>query len=278
MRTTDLVVLCAVCVAGCGKSAAPRASEPAAVRADAGAMRSAASEPAPVDAAPTPSQPHVLHPDDDPACADLESLAAEIHLWRTVANPQPHRRAAQALWPSVPADCRGGTFFLATAEMVGFADGRELRTADGTVVIQSAADALVRGLASEPDHPRLLAHLALTTDLLPAQDAPALPTDACARARTRGGDGWTDYIAYICALVAIHAGDSAGALVELDRVREVGHFPDLTARRAQALALAGRRKEARALVKPATAALARGFPFDIPDSAVAALKKKLAVL
>jgi hypothetical protein len=31
-------------------------------------------------------------------------------------------------------------------------------------------------------------------------------------------------------------------------------------------------------VKPATAALARGFPFDIPESAVAVLKKKLATL
>jgi hypothetical protein len=84
------------------------------------------------------------------------------------AASSPHSREAQAIWPALPAACRGGTFFLAAAEL-------------------------------------------------------------------------------------------------------------FKARRAQALALAGKRREARALVKPATAAL-RDWPFDIPAATTATLKKKLAAL
>jgi len=54
-------------------------------------------------------------------------------------------------------------------------------------------------------------------------------------------------------------------------------FPDLKARRAQALALSGKRKADRALAKTAVATLDE-WPFDIPDSAVAAMKKKLGAL
>jgi hypothetical protein len=132
-------------------------------------------------------------------------------------------------------------------------------------------------LAAEPDHPRLLAHLALDDDLAPGLQAPPIPADACARAQARGA-AWRDAAAYVCALAAIHASDGATALTELDRIRDVALFLDLKARRAQALALVGKRKEARALAKSAAAALSGPWPFDIPEDAIATLKKKLARL
>jgi len=52
-------------------------------------------------------------------------------------------------------------------------------------------------------------------------------------------------------LTAIHAGDGAAAFTGLDRVHSTEDFPDLQVRRAQALVLAGKPKEARALAKPA---------------------------
>jgi hypothetical protein len=230
------------------------------------------------DARPAPpvANQRVFHPDDDPACADLPRLTSAITLSRVAANPQPHSREARALWPTLPPACRGGTFFLAAAQLVGHAADAQLPTADGAVVVHSPADALARALAAEPDHPRLLAHLAFADDLAPDQ-APPLPDDACARAKARGGT-WTDDAAYVCALAAIHAGDGPAALTEINRIHDVAQFPDLDARRAQALALAGKQTEARALVKPAVAALARVWRFDVTDAAIAALKNKLAAL
>ncbi len=225
---------------------------------------------------PAPARPVAFRPDGDPACADLELLATEIHLWRVAANPGPHADSVAALWPALPPACRGGTFFLAAAEIASLAGDDHPSTADRAVTVHSPADALAQGLAAEPDHPRLLAHLALIADVAPALHAPPLPADACARATSRGGT-WTDYAAYVCALTAIRAGDGAAALAELDRVRDVALFPDLKARRAQALALTGKRREARALAKTAAATLDE-WPFDIPETAVATMKKKLAAL
>lgn len=285
MRVAETIAACALlCLAACGKPAPPLASEPAVAGTDVAAAPASSASPAgpptPTampDATPALSVPSAVFPDDDPACADLSKLAAALRMWRVAASPGPHRTRARALWPTLPPACRGGTFFLAAAELVGFADDANLPTADGALAIHSPADALARGLAAEPDHPRLLAHLALVDDLAPSLQAPAIPADACARAKARGAP-WSDYTAYICALAAIHVSDGATALTELDRIRDVALFPDLKARRAQALALAGKRKEARALAKPAAAALSGPWPFDVPEDAIAALKKKLAQL
>lgn len=93
-------------------------------------------------------------------------------------------------------------------------------------------------------------HDASRRGFAPTIHAPLPPADACARETSRGG-AWTDYAAYVCALTAIRAGDGATALTEIERVRDVVLFPDLKARRAQALALSGKRKEARALARTA---------------------------
>jgi hypothetical protein len=112
-------------------------------------------------------------------------------------------------------------------------------------------------------------------DLVPDQ-APALPAGACGRARSRGGDAWADYAAYICALATIHAGHGVAALTELDRIHSTVAFPDLPVRRAQALALAGKLTEARAVAKRASDTLAQAPPrFDLTPAAIDALKKKL---
>ncbi len=197
-----------------------------------------------------------------------------MHLWQVAASPQPHRRKVAALWPTLPAACRGGTFYLAAAELVGHAGDAALATADGAVIVHSAGDALARGLTAEPDHPRLLAHLAFAADVSP-DTKPVLPTAACASARGRG-DAWGDDAAYVCALAAIHASDGPTALAELERIRSATEFPDLLVRRAQALALAGKAQEAAALKKPALDALVKAPPrFDLTPAAIAALKKKL---
>ena len=267
MTTPRIVLL--LCVAACGTPSSPRASEPPAAGV-------AARQTTPVPhAAPAASAPSTFHPDDDPACGELATLTSEVQLWRVAANPQPHRKRLAALWPTLPATCRGGTFYLVGAELIGRAADGKLATADGAVALHSSTEALARGLAVEPDHPRLLAHLAFADDLVPGQ-APPLPAGACTRARERGGDAWTDDTAYVCALTAIHARDGAAATTELERIHAAGAFPDLPVRRAQALALSGKAKEAQALAKPAAAALASApSRFDLTPAAIEALKKRL---
>jgi hypothetical protein len=266
--------------AGCEKPVPPRASEaaPANDAAASGDLRAVATPPPP-PAAPTASsaaKPSAFHPDDDPACADLARVTSAIEASRGRANPQPYSRNARALWPTLSPGCRGATFFLAAAQIVGHAQGVTLSTPDGVVAVHSSADALAQGLAAEPDHPRLLAHLAFADDLDPSQ-APVLPDGACISAKARGGN-WTDYAAYVCALAAIHAGDGPAALAEIKSIRDAGLFPDFDARRAQALALVGKRKEARALVKHAVAEVARASRFDITAATIAALKKRLTAI
>jgi hypothetical protein len=289
MTATDVFIACALlCGATCKEPSSPRAGEPLEANADAlpatatvaGDAHAAARQ----TSAPRTTSPPVaataraFHPDDDPACTELSTLTSEIRLWQVAASPQPHRRKVVALWPTVPEACRGGTYYLIAAELVGRATDSKLTSSDGAVVVQSAADALARGLAAEPDHPRLLAHLAFADDLVPGQ-APPLPAGACARARERGGAAWADDVAYVCALAAIHAGDGVAAVTELERVHSAAAFPDLQVRRAQALVLAHKPKEARALAKPAAATLAKGSPrFDLTPAAIDSLKKKLAAL
>ena len=287
MTAPDVVVACALLiVSGCGTPSSPRASEPSAANTDAlatptavGAGAGVAARQAPAStlhAAPPAASASTFHPDNDPACTDLSTLTSEIHLWQVAASPQPHRRKVAALWPTLPPACRGGTFYLVAAELVGRATDAKLTTADGAVIVHSSGDALAHGLATEPDHPRLLAHVAFVDDLLPDQALP-LPADACARARARVDGAWADYAAYICALTAIHAGDGAAALTELDRVHSTEDFPDLQVRRAQALVLAGKPKEARALAKQAADTLAKAPPrFDLTPAAMDTLNKNLA--
>jgi hypothetical protein len=285
MKATDVVACALFCITGCGNPSSARADEPPAASSvdpeastPAGKGARMAEAPASTPGAGPPSlaaKANAFHPDDDPACADLSTLTSAIRMWQVAASPQPHRRKAAALWPTLPPACRGGTFYLVAAELVRRAIDNKLTTADGAVVLDSPADALARGLAVEPDHPRLLAHLAFADDLVPGQ-APPLPAGACVSARARG-DAWTDYAAYVCALAAIHTGDGTAALAEIERVHYAGAFPDLQVRRAQALALTGKRKEARALARPAAAALAKAPPrFDLTPAAIDALKKKLA--
>jgi hypothetical protein len=284
MTATEIIIVCAaLCMQACGTPSSPHASEPTAATGDGvparlaepGAHAAARQSPGPTSQTrSTAANASAFHPDDDPACGGLATLASEVHLWQVAASPQPHRRKVAALWPTLPAACRGGTFYLAAAELVGHATDAALATADGAVVMHSAGDALARGLAAEPDHPRLLAHLAFAADISP--DAkPALPPGACANARGRG-DKWGDDAAYVCALAAIHASDGPTALVELDRIHSAAAFPDLLVRRAQALALAGKDPEAAALKKRALDALAKAPPrFDLTPATIAALKKKL---
>lgn len=274
MRATDIIITCALfCVAACGKPAPPRASEKTIASSDVagepvarGAALDVASEP------PTPT-PIAFHPDDDPACTALSTLTSAIRSWHTAASFDGD---LNGLWATLPPACRGGTFFVAAAHLVGQDADARLPTTDGAIVVHSPADALAQGLAAEPDHPALLAHLAFADDLAPGQ-APALPHDACARTRARG-NAWTDYASYVCALAAIHTGDGTTALSEIDHVHSFFPFPDLKARRAQALALLGKRTEARALAKPAIAAIASTWRFDLTNVAIATLKKKLAAL
>lgn len=282
--TNIIVVLLLFCIDGCGKSSAHTGAPPVLKTVGSGAHPAAEkshfAETADAASAPRPSpatKSNPFHPDDDPACGDLSTLMSAVHMWQVAASPQPHRRKVVELWPTVSPVCRGGTFYLVAAELVGRSPDAALATADGAVVVHSPAEALARGFAVEQDHPRVLAHLAFADDVAPGQP-PALPAGACASARNRG-DAWIDYTAYVCALAAIHAGDGVAALPELERIRYPGAFPDLQLRRAQALALAGKREEAHALVKPATAALAHATPrFDLTSAVIAVLKKKLVAL
>lgn len=272
MRATELIVtLC--CAAACGKPASPRASGPVTGSGDVAGEPIASAVAPDATSVSEPTKHIPFHPDEDPACAALSTLVSGIRSLHTVAS---FHGDLKGIWAKLPPACRGGTFFVAAAHLVGQGADAELATTEGAIVVHSPANALAQGLAREPDHPALLAHLAFADDLAPGQ-APALPDDACAHAKGRGAS-WVDYASYICGLAAIHAGDGAAALAELDHVHSFFPFPDLKARRAQALALVGRRTEARALAKPAIAAIMSTWRFDLTDVAITALKTKLAAL
>ena len=174
MRAWPVVI--AIAALGCP---GPRAARPGpaaqAPTADAGPDR-----PAPADAAAPPDAPIAIVPLDlRPPCREpLARLAAAIRGLRYAMDPTPHQRTIAQVWPTVPPACRGATYYLVAAEVMGLRE--TWRTADG-VAVTGPADALRRALAAEPDSPALLERLAAGGP----PGAPSVPPDACARVRAR---------------------------------------------------------------------------------------------
>jgi hypothetical protein len=140
----------------------------------------------PADAGPSPAAPPdatapvaVVPIDLRPPCREpLARLAGAVRGLRYAMDPTPHHRTIDQVWPTVPPACRGATFYLVAAEVMG--PHETWRTADG-LAVTGPADALGRALAAEPDSPALLERLAAGGP----PGAPPVPADACARVRAR---------------------------------------------------------------------------------------------
>jgi len=140
------------------------------------------------------------------------------------------------------------------------------------ISFDTQADAFIAGLRAEPDHPLLLAHLALLHAIDP--DAyPALPSGACQALTDRLEREPTqspgvsqreldEHRAYVCAHAALAAGDHEAAARHF--AASSSRYPDRRLRQIEALVALGRKREARALAAEARrdiepVAVDRGF-------------------
>lgn len=204
--------------------------------------------PAPASAAPGPTTgpapADAAAVDCGPALREVSGAIARMH---GAMDGGPHYDRARAAWQAIDLACRGGRWHLQAAQLMRW----RTDLVDG---FQSATQALETGLARDPDL-ELLVLIAFSSAL---GGAPALPTDACERARAAppvdGSPSETaDRVAYVCGHAALAAGEPAAAEAELARIANQRRYPDLPLRRAQALHTIGRTADARSLREAAAA-------------------------
>ena len=172
-------------------------------------------------------------------CESLHSLFSDLHASFQAKNTfSPHKQAAAA-WPLVPAACQTGQWYLAAAILFELGD-KDLTAGD--IKIASEESALTLAL-QQPDDLDVLARVALVSAL---GRKPALPDDACTRAKAIASD---QRAAYVCARAAIAAGDGVTAKTELAAITAQWGFPDADLARAQAAKLRGDVKTRKAKAK-----------------------------
>ena len=150
----------------------------------------------------------------------------------------PHQAALKA-WPLVPAACQTGRWYLAAAILTVHGD-KDL--AAGNVKIASEESALTLAL-QQPDDLDVLKRVALISAL---GRKPALPDDACKRAKAVATD---ERAAYVCARSAIAAGDGKTATTELATIKAKSNYIDFHLAQAQAAKLTNDAKTRKAAAK-----------------------------
>ena len=99
----------------------------------------------------------------------------------------------------MPAQCRGGSWYLLAARDLARTPLRTRNTPDG-VALTTTRDALEKGLIAEPDHAELLAFVVFGSGVDPER-IPAVPADACTRLKVE-----TDASRYVCASQSLRDG------------------------------------------------------------------------
>jgi hypothetical protein len=159
----------------------------------------------------------------------------------------PHYDRARAAWQAIDPACHGGRWHLQAAQLMRW-------RSDPLPGLASPAEALAAGLAQTPDL-ELLVLVAFTGAL---GGDPALPADACERARSAppvdgSASESADRVAYVCGHAALAAGEPAAAEGELAGITNQRRYPDLPLRRAQAMQAMGRAADARRMHAAAAA-------------------------
>ena len=238
MRVGLALCLC-LCFGGCAKRPAEqdgaKPSDSATQVVIAG--DSDAAKPAPVAIKPVP-------PPAVDCTKELAAVMSHIRSAYVAKEMFGPRKEAVKKWPAVAASCRNGLWYLEAALLIN-AGEREL-VADA-VKLASEEAALTAAL-QQPDHVDVLERVALVSAL---GRKPALPADACTRAKAVAGTD-TEGAAYVCARAAIAAGDGKTATGELAAIKNTTGRADLELARAQAAKLAGDKKTMKAQAKLAT--------------------------
>ncbi len=160
--------------------------------------------------------------------AALGSIWGDISGSFLAKNTFAPRKEALRKWPLVPEACHNGYWYLEAAILIGQSE-TELTT--GNIKLTSEEAALTLAL-QQPDDLDVLKRVALVSTL---GRKPALPDDACKRAKAVAADD--DRAAYVCARAAISAGDGKTAKAELAAIKTPRPFADYELAVAQAAKL-----------------------------------------
>ena len=155
----------------------------------------------------------------------MDALASDWRAWQLAADPAPGREAFLAGWAGVPAECRGGEWYLLAARALGRTPTRALEA--GEVRLSTTREALERALEAEPEHPGVAAFLVFLVGV--GADVPPLPARLCDR--LAAGDD-RQYVCGVAALAEGRADDGAAAFAA---VAEPAAYPDLGLRWRQAI-------------------------------------------
>ena len=157
---------------------------------------------------------------------DLNLLVYDAYIAKNTGAP---RKEAVKLWPNVPTACQTGAWYLQAALLINAGES-ELNA--GAIKVTSEESALTMALA-QPDDINVLERVAFVSAL---GRKPALPADACKRAKAVAGKD-TNGAAYVCARAAIAAGDGKTAKAELAAIKSTSGLADVELARAQAAQL-----------------------------------------
>lgn len=271
-RAVLLVVagLAGACTKKPADHAEPVATRPAG---DAAAAPGAPRVDAAIAVAPEAAAPPVK----PAACGVVDEVLGLVRRAYLAMNAHAPEQQALALWPTVPAACRNGRWYLAAAMLLEL--GNQVLEA-GDVKLADEAAALGAALR-QPDDQDVLVRVAFVAG---RGRPPGLPADACARARKLiappSEAARKDRAAYVCARAALAAGDAAEARAQLDAIADPRAFADLALARAEAAKLAGDAKRARdeaRKVGKRDFALVGGNPIPFRDlAAIAARAREIA--
>lgn len=188
------------------------------------------------EAKPVPrKQPAPLKPTHvaplQPDCDRMHRLEGEVSSAYVAKDHVNNYRRAIEMAPAVPQVCRAGWWYLAVARLLDLGVDREIAG------FKTPEAALEAGL-QQPDDVRVLVRVAQVAAL---GRKPALPADACERARmVTSRTARTDEESgarYVCGRAAIASGDGARAIVELDAYLDTSATWDVELARAQAAKL-----------------------------------------
>lgn len=187
------------------------------------------------------SAPVAAKPAPPPDCSGvLGDIGSDVHRSFTAKETSSPRKEALRKWPLVPDACHTGYWYLEAAILIGQGD-TELTA--GNIKVTSEEAALTLAL-QQPDDLDVLKRVALVSML---GRKPALPDDACTRAKAVAADD--DRAAYVCARAAIAAGDGKTAKSELAAIKTTSSFVDFELASAQAAKLAKDTKTMKAQAK-----------------------------
>jgi hypothetical protein len=178
-------------------------------------------------AAPKPAAPPATPPTVTDCKGPLWTIMGDIARSFSAANTFDPRQEALRKWPLVPEACHTGLWYLEAAILVT----REPELTAGNIKIASEEAALTLAL-QQPDDLDVLQRVAFVSTL---GRKPALPDDACKRAKAIGAN--EDRAAYVCARAAIAVGDGKTAKAELAAIKSQSNFVDFALASAQAAKL-----------------------------------------